>query len=74
MLQQRTTHQPFVVGGETPMSALETRRTQATVNRLMDDLRHLVERERGNGHPADAHAQVERLRWDIARLVKSTTY
>ncbi len=55
------------------MSALETRRRQATVDRLMDDLRRLVEEERGDRHPADGtHEQAERLRWDIAQLVKST--
>ncbi len=56
------------------MSTVETRRTQATVDRLMDDLRRLVEEEREDHHPADGtHQQAERLRWDIARLVKSTT-
>jgi hypothetical protein len=40
----------------------------------MDDLRRLVEEERGDRHPADGtHEQAERLRWDIAKLVKSTT-
>lgn len=55
------------------MSALETRRRQATVDRLMDDLRRLVEEERGERYPADGtHEQAERLRWDIANLVRST--
>jgi hypothetical protein len=56
------------------MSTLETRRIQATVDRLMDDLRRLVEEEREDHPPADGtHRQTERLRWDIAKLVKSTT-
>ena len=44
------------------------------MDRLMDDLRRLVEEERGERYPADGtHEQVERLRWDIAKLVRSTT-
>jgi len=44
------------------------------VDRLMGDLRRLVEEERDDSQPADAtHQQAERLRWDIAKLVKSTT-
>ena len=56
------------------MSTLETRRRQATVDRLIDDLRRLVEEERDDRQPADGtHEQAERLRWRIARLIKSTT-
>jgi hypothetical protein len=56
------------------MSTLETRRRQATVDRLIDDLRRLVEQERDDRQPGDeTHQQAERLRWDIAKLVKSTT-
>lgn len=55
------------------MSPLETRRTQKKVDRLIDDLRRLVERERGGRYPrAATHQRAERLRWDIAKLVRST--
>jgi hypothetical protein len=55
------------------MSALEDRRRQATVDRLIDDLRHLVEEERGDRQPGEArHERAERLRWEIAQLVRST--
>lgn len=44
------------------------------MDRLIDDLRRLVEEERGDPQAADGtHQQAERLRWDIANLVKSTT-
>jgi hypothetical protein len=43
------------------------------VDRLIDDLRRLVEEERDDPQPADgAHEQAERLRWRIANLVMST--
>jgi hypothetical protein len=55
------------------MSALEARRRQATVDRLIDDLRHLVEEERGDRQPGEArHERAERLRWEIAQVVRST--
>jgi hypothetical protein len=54
------------------MPALESRRRQATVDRLIDDLRRLVEQERCDRQPREAvHEQAERLRWEIATLVRS---
>jgi hypothetical protein len=55
------------------MPVLESRRRQATVDRLIDDLRRLVEQERRDRQPREAvHEQAERLRWEIATLVRST--
>jgi hypothetical protein len=56
------------------MSVHENGRLQAEVDRLIDDLRRLVEEERSDPVGADArHEQSERLRWTIANVVKSAS-
>lgn len=61
------------------MSCTELRRRQEEVERLLDALRRLVAEERALEHGAGGaavleanHEEAERLRWQIATVVRST--